>query len=108
MVYLRDTPTPGVDVPSCVSGALDDWAECSFPRARALPADPLVVDVALGDVPGVEVVDVSGVVCAQERCPAVLGGLLLYRDGSHLTATAVEALRPELERRLVETSALGG
>lgn len=109
VVYLRDTPTPGVDIPSCVSGALDDWAECSFPRAQALPADPLLVDVALGDVPGVEVVDVSGVVCAQaDRCPAVLGGLLLYRDGSHLTATAVEALRPELERRLVETSALGG
>ncbi|MBD7951748.1 acyltransferase family protein [Oerskovia rustica] len=108
VVYLRDTPTPGVDVPSCVSGALDDWDACSFPRAQALPADPLVVDVVLGDVPGVEVVDVSGVVCAQERCPAVLGGLLLYRDGSHLTATAVEALRPELERRLVETSALGG
>ncbi|GAA3210739.1 acyltransferase family protein [Oerskovia jenensis] len=109
VVYLRDTPTPVTDVPSCVSGALDDWDACSFSRAEALPTDPLLVDVALGDVPGVEVVDVSGVVCAQaDRCPAVLGGLLLYRDGSHLTATAVQALRPELERRLVETSALGG
>jgi peptidoglycan/LPS O-acetylase OafA/YrhL len=108
VVYLRDTPTPGFDVPSCVSGALDDWDACSFPRVDALPVDPLLVDVALGDVSGIEVVDVSGVVCAQDRCPAVLGGLLLYRDGSHLTATAVQVLRPELERRLVETSALGG
>ncbi|KRC37437.1 acyltransferase family protein [Oerskovia sp. Root22] len=108
VVYLRDTPTPVFDVPSCVSGAIDDWDECAFARAEGLPPDPLLVDVALGDLPGVEAVDVSGVLCSTERCPAVLGGLLLYRDGSHLTATAAGVLRPELERALLATSALGG
>ena len=54
VVYLRDTPTPEFDVPSCVSGSLDDWGACSFPRAEALTTDPLLVDVVLGDVPGVE------------------------------------------------------
>ncbi|GIJ00296.1 hypothetical protein Slu03_26730 [Sediminihabitans luteus] len=108
VVYLRDTPTPDADVPTCVSGALDDWSRCSFDRATGLLDDPVLAQVALGDLPGVRVVDVSALVCPPgDRCPSVLGGVLLYRDASHLTATATELLRPQVEQDLVATGLFG-
>jgi peptidoglycan/LPS O-acetylase OafA/YrhL len=103
IVYLRDNPLPGLDVPACISGATSDWARCAFPRAGGLSADPLAAAITAGTVPGVRMVDLNGLLCppGHPTCPAVLGNTLLYRDISHLTNTAVVALTPALEADLV-------
>jgi len=102
VVYLRDTPFPGIDVPDCVSGALADWTRCAFDRAAALPADPMADGIAAGYVRDVVLVDVTDVLCppAAPRCPAVRGGTVLYRDSSHVSDTAMKALVPRLEAEL--------
>lgn len=93
VVYLRDTPNPGRDVPTCVSGDLD----CDFPREHALWADPgKAVTVGVNDV-----------LCPGEVCPAVLDGVLLYRDDSHLTNTAAALLAARVEKLLVNYGVLG-
>lgn len=98
VVYVADTPRPGPDVPGCVAGALDDWSRCAVGRAAALPADPVAAEVARGRLPGVRLVDVADVLCppAGGSCPAVRGGVLLYRDGGALTDTAARALAPQV------------
>jgi peptidoglycan/LPS O-acetylase OafA/YrhL len=103
IVYLRDNPYPGTDVPSCISGAASDWAHCAFPRASGLPQDPLAAAITQGTVPGVRMVDLTGLLCppGPPSCPAVLGHTLLYKDISHLTNTAVVRLAPALEADLV-------
>jgi peptidoglycan/LPS O-acetylase OafA/YrhL len=103
IVYLRDNPLPGLDVPACISGATSDWARCAFPRAGGPAADPLAAAITAGTVPGVKMVDLNGLLCPPGRptCPAVLGHTLLYRDISHLTNTAVVRLIPALEADLV-------
>ena len=39
-------------------------------------------------------------VCLEKTCPAVIGDALVYRNGSHLTATYVRTLTPWLAERL--------
>jgi len=103
IVYLRDNPYPGADVPACISGAASDWARCAFSRARGLPDDPLAAAINSGTVPGVKMVDLTGLLCppGPETCPAVLGHTLLYKDISHLTNTAVVRLTPALDADLI-------
>ncbi|MFD2082452.1 Peptidoglycan/LPS O-acetylase OafA/YrhL, contains acyltransferase and SGNH-hydrolase domains [Actinopolymorpha cephalotaxi] len=101
LVYLRDTPFPAEDVPSCVSGTLDRWDRCAFPRADALRPDPLAEAIRAGRQPGVHLVDVNNFLCPPgPKCPVVRGTTLLYRDGSHLTNTAVNALAPAVDAQL--------
>ena len=103
IVYLRDNPYPGRDVPDCISGAGSDWAHCAFPRASGLSEDPLAAAITAGTVTGVRMVDLTGLLCppGPPTCPAVLGHTLLYKDISHLTNTAVVRLTPALEADLV-------
>ncbi len=102
IVYLRDTPDPPQDIPACISGAIADWTECSFPRAAAMPPDPLATAVRAATLPGVHLVDLNHILCPDPApCPAVRGSVLLYRDDSHLTDTAATLLGPALEDALV-------
>jgi peptidoglycan/LPS O-acetylase OafA/YrhL len=103
IVYLRDNPYPGTDVPACVSGSTSDWAHCAFPRTSGLSRDPLATAITAGTVTGVKMVDLTGLLCppGPPTCPAVLGNTLLYKDISHLTNTAVLRLTPALEADLV-------
>lgn len=107
VVYLRDVPTPDFDVPGCVSDHIDDWAACSFRKDESLAPDPLLLRTVLGEEPGVEGIDMSSATCPDEVCPAVLGGVLLYRDASHLSWTTTSLLTGELEAKLLETEAFG-
>jgi peptidoglycan/LPS O-acetylase OafA/YrhL len=101
IVYLRDTPFPDTDVPACVSGALSDWAQCSFPRDTAYPPDPLMSGTAASHGLAARV-DVDQYLCpaAQAECPVVLAGILLYRDDAHVTNTAMSMLLPVVESKL--------
>jgi hypothetical protein len=47
-------------------------------------------------------VDVDQYLCPSKdaKCPAVLGGILLYRDNSHVTNTAMSMLAPIVREQL--------
>jgi peptidoglycan/LPS O-acetylase OafA/YrhL len=90
IVYFKDTPFPGQDIPACLSAG--DPSKCGFSRVQALWADA---------VAGVTVVNVNDVLCPGLTCPAVREGVVLYRDDSHLTNTAVTVLAPRIEKTLV-------
>jgi hypothetical protein len=101
IVYLRDTPYPNYDVPTCVSGALSDWSKCSFQRSVAYHTDPLMSGTAASHGLAATV-NVDGDLCpsADAKCPTVLGGILLYRDNSHVTNTAMSLLAPIVQQQL--------
>jgi peptidoglycan/LPS O-acetylase OafA/YrhL len=104
IVYIRDTPHPPEDVPTCVSGAFDDWSKCAFPAD--VRTDRVVQEAVKGDEPGVTVVDLTPYFCDGDTCAAVRNGYLLYRDDSHITATAAKALRPAIEDAVVQAGIL--
>lgn len=97
LVYIRDTPTPPFDVAECVSGSIDNWSACAFPEQQQ--RDP-VIDLGQRGT-DLRVVDLNGYLCQDGICPAVRAGTLMYRDDSHLTATAVRLLTPAMQNALV-------
>ena len=104
IVYLHDTPYPNYNVPACVSGALDDWSECSFKRGIAFHPDPLMSGTAASHGLAARV-NVNRYLCppSEKQCPAVLGGILLYRDNSHVTNTAMSMVLPIVQQQLQPT-----
>ncbi|MEU1878393.1 acyltransferase family protein [Streptosporangium sp. NPDC020072] len=102
LVYLRDTPLPGKDVPACLSGG--PVSGCAFPRAAGLRPDPLAEQITAGGRPGVRLLDVTPLLCPEDSasatCPAALDGIVLYRDDAHITDTLAVRLAPRIEQDL--------
>ena len=98
VAVLRDTPWPGTDVARCVSQHLDQPSTCDVGRG-ALASPSFDVGVARS-VPGATPVDLTSAVCSADRCPAVIGPSLVYRDDNHLTATFSRSLSARLAASL--------
>ncbi|MFG2166857.1 SGNH hydrolase domain-containing protein [Micromonospora chersina] len=100
VVVLRDSPAPRLDVAECVSAHREELTRCAVPRDEALAGiGPLQVDAAQG-LTGVRLVDLNDVICPADRCAAVIGGVLVYRDTNHLTATYARTLAGRLDEQL--------
>ncbi len=91
VVAIRDTPRPDVLVPECVAANVEELSRCAMDRDEILWADGPEVTAAIG-TPGVELLDLTRWICPADTCPAVIGGVVVYRDGNHLTATYARSL----------------
>jgi hypothetical protein len=99
VVSIRDTPRPDVAVPDCVAENETELSRCAMDRDAITWADGPEVTAAEG-MDGVELLDLTDNICPTDRCPAVIGGVIIYRDGNHLTATYARTLGPVFEDRL--------
>ncbi|MBT1624507.1 acyltransferase [Curtobacterium flaccumfaciens pv. oortii] len=102
VVALRDNPDPGIggvsDVPSCVEQH-GDGAACDFAEADGLLDDPIAQ--AARSTPGVTLIDSSAMFCADGTCPAVIGGVVVYRQVQHVTQTYARSMAPFLQPEVV-------
>ena len=85
---LRDTPRIVRPQAECVSRLLRrkrpiGW-RCAQARRENLPPDPHA-EAARDADSRVRVLDLSVLMCSQRLCPAVIGGVLVRKDGTHLT-----------------------
>ena len=64
------------------------------------------VDVAAAaEVPAVKVIDMADVICPDaDRCAPVIGNVLVYRQGTHLTRTFVDSAEPQLAAALAKAT----
>ena len=101
LAYLADTPMPGKDIPTCLAASDGRSDACFFPRESAFEPDPLLGG-GLAERYGVHVLDAGPLLCpgTGPDCPAVLEGVLLYRDSGHITNTLAQVLAPRLEQGL--------
>lgn len=120
-VVVGDTPHPPRPEYQCVAEHADAVDECSFElddsqsesaldvqRQAVLATNGSVVDA--GDLEDAELsskttvlVDMTDAICPEVsagQCPAVIGNAMVYRQGSHLTATYVQTLAPVLSNAL--------
>jgi len=101
VIVMIDNPNPLLDVMECVATHGDELTECAFSRADGEQVGGAAVQLsALERSEGVSSVDLRDYICPGETCPAVIGNTLVYRRGSHLTATYVESLTPRLDDAL--------
>lgn len=104
LAVVADNPQTSEEALACVtrvSLGRDRTAECGVSRASAFPrADSLVAAAHM--FPGVTVIDLSSYYCTADRCPSVIGNVIVYRDfkagNSHSTATFASTLAPAVEK----------
>lgn len=86
-IYLTDTPLPRFDVPNCL--ASKEILDCDTAR-------PISAEVAPGLIP----INPTPWLC-KDKCDAVIGGVIAYRDHSHISVAMSEYLAPSLAQELI-------
>ncbi|SKC35863.1 acyltransferase family protein [Krasilnikoviella flava] len=96
VLVLRDTPAMPDSVPDCLATGPVAWDDCGAPPSQALEPDPLAA-AARADSSGlVTAREVTDLMCDEEVCHPVIGGVVAYFDHGHLTATFARTLTPEV------------
>jgi hypothetical protein len=99
VLVLRDTPAPGdggvQSIPDCLASHPHRYAACAGTR-NWIPNDPTPRAVAALRDPRIMSVDLDDHICQRDRCDGAVGGVVVYFDGSHLTATFAKTLAPYL------------
>ncbi len=98
VLVLADTPSPPFTVWQCVAENRSDWSKCEFERDPAVAdsAAPLLREAVAQPRANPAFLDLVADICPAPICPPVIGDVLVYRQGSHLTATFVKELAPVL------------
>lgn len=82
IIYISDTPHPLRDIPSCIAAGRSD--RCNGTE----PADAFFT-------PGWQQINPTSWFCAA-TCPAILNGVVMYRDSSHISVLGSKAVKPQL------------
>ncbi|WP_192497203.1 acyltransferase family protein [Gulosibacter chungangensis] len=108
LLLMRGTPRPGgTQVDDCLAGG-NTPVECGADSNQIAERNPMEL-VTLPDK--AFYVDLTDYVCPavlgeeEENCSAVVGNVVVWYDGSHLTNAYVETLTPILEEQLVTEAA---
>jgi hypothetical protein len=102
IVVIRDTPKMRGRRIACVERAMargrPPGAACALPRRRAFDPDPIVEAARRERSSRVRLVDLTRFFCGRRRCYPVIGGVLVCKDSTHLTAAFSRTLGPYLLR----------
>ncbi|WP_370616473.1 acyltransferase family protein [Mumia sp. Pv 4-285] len=107
VTVIRDTPASGDMIPDCLAANDGDLTRCSGSRSEWEPAEPVVDAVSDLDDRGIVLADLNDRICRPDRCDGAVGGVVVYFDRSHLTATYARTLAPALEGPLRKALARG-
>jgi hypothetical protein len=91
VVVMQDTPGAPFPVAACLEAAAQP-SDCTFPSGIGRSSRQVVRAAAVAA--RAVVVDPYPVVCPAPRCPVVVGDVVVYRAGGHLTRTYALRERP--------------
>jgi len=93
--FVQDLPVPNFDAPTCIADHLSDVSRCTFALDKAFRyPDRHQAMIAVLRQAGIPVLDPAPWLCTSQRCPAVVGNLLVYRNDTHVTASFSRWLTP--------------
>ena len=108
VLVLGPIPNMGLAVPTCLSGHLDDATACSQPRSAVVNETGIAAESAATKAGGGQYVDLTSLFCTADRCPAIVGNTLVYRDLNHVTVEYARVLAPVMgtlvDRALAQSS----
>ncbi|WP_168209087.1 acyltransferase family protein [Agromyces intestinalis] len=95
---VRDIPTMSKTMHECYQQHLDELELCgALLRSDAIEEEDLIVAAGAGQ-DGVKVIDLTEYLCSETECELTIGGVNVYRDSNHLTATFAASMAPYLAR----------
>jgi peptidoglycan/LPS O-acetylase OafA/YrhL len=104
VIVMRDVPQMPFDVPQCLSrraAGLPFAQSCSYERAKAIhPIGIAAQSRAARGLP-VSFIDMNDVICRGPRCSPIQGGLVMYTDDNHITASYSRSVGDILGARIV-------
>lgn len=108
MAVVANNPGASEESLACLTrvGGGDKIGECGTPRAEAVPHSSGIVAAAEADS-AVTLIDFTDLYCNADRCPSVIGDVIVYRDASdetknsHITATFARTLSPSFQEGLL-------
>jgi len=101
VVVIRDIPENARATLGCLARSEAPFAECALPDddgRRGLDGPWLASE----GFSAVTRIDLDRYFCQDGFCPAVQGGVIVYRDGNHMTAVYARSLAEPLRRALLE------
>lgn len=96
-IYIQDTPWPNRDIPSCL--LQEKVSACAVVR----PTPALWLSQSLSK--SSTIIDPTNWFCAKS-CPAILKGIVVYRDSTHMSVDFAQYLDPFLTQKLVAAQVL--
>jgi peptidoglycan/LPS O-acetylase OafA/YrhL len=100
IIYIGDSPLSLVDPPVCLSAHPKNALNCATPVAKAIDGSWISQETAMSIDERIYFIDPTLWICPTSPCPVVLGNLLIYMDGGHLTATFSAALASRLRKAI--------
>jgi peptidoglycan/LPS O-acetylase OafA/YrhL len=100
VIYIGDAPASMVDPPVCLSAHPKNALDCATPLAKAIQSDWIAQETAMTIQEKISFIDPGLWICPTSPCPVILGNLLIYMDGGHLTATFSAALAGRLRKAI--------
>ena len=99
-IVLIDSPDPPEDVPTCLSEHPEEIEVCE-PGAPGNSETAVAATIReITAERGVGTIDPRPWLCVENRCPVVVGDILVYRDSHHLSDTFVRWFTPVLDRAI--------
>ncbi|MGB1724517.1 MAG: SGNH hydrolase domain-containing protein, partial [Ilumatobacteraceae bacterium] len=99
-IVLIDSPDPPEDVPTCLSEHPEEIEVCE-PGAPGNTETAVAATIReITAERGVGTIDPRPWLCVENRCPVVVGDILVYRDSHHLSDTFVRWFTPVLNRAI--------
>ena len=109
---IRDNPKTDSATPKCVEDAVEAARQpgpaCAVPKREVLDRDPAAVAARRVGSPRVRELDMTRFFCGSVTCEPVIGGVLVYKDATHLTGLYARTLGPYLARMIDATAASAG
>jgi hypothetical protein len=87
IIYISDTPHPLRDIPSCIAAGRIDKCNTTEPSSAIFTS-------------GWKQINPTSWFCS-ETCPAVLNGVVVYRDASHISVMGAKMVEPQLLSTLI-------
>ncbi|CAB4806344.1 unannotated protein [freshwater metagenome] len=92
LIYITDTPHPIRDIPNCLASGAGEKCDGSEKSAAKVTG-------------AFTVLNPTSWLCGN-NCPAIVDGVVAYRDASHISVAMSEALAPKLEDFLIAQGVL--
>jgi hypothetical protein len=87
LIYISDTPHPQRDIPSCIAAGRTDKCNSTEPSEAIFS-------------PGWQQINPTSWFCSR-NCPAIIDGVVVYRDNSHISVLGSELVKPQLVSTLI-------
>jgi hypothetical protein len=104
IIVLRDNPRTPRRTAACVTHAIAHRRSaarlCAVARRAALLPDPAAQAARRAHMRRVHTVDLTRYFCTARVCSPVIGGVLVYKDTSHVTQVYARTLAPYMLRAL--------